>query len=168
MRRHTLGLLRWGYLAGNTFFALMERSLSDEYLVRCLTPSRSGVIKSLRSGPAGIPLGLPTIFSMHMNSSDPRAVDAMAKYASKKKMSFDMRKPVSSSGELKSEASAESGVLGDAGHVQIRSKKSAKLLATAIYYAANSTAGDLTLADVEKAVQTEANSHLLMLEERES
>ena len=37
-----VGIWIRGSFQGSAFFEMMEKSLSDEYLVRCLTPTRSG------------------------------------------------------------------------------------------------------------------------------
>ena len=101
----------------------MEQALADEYLVRCLTPNRSGQIKIAQHD--GL---LPSIFSTKIRRSDPRAVNAMAKYALAKNIVFRGSTPMMStrSGEKPLQTEAD---------IQISSKKSARLLATAIYYA---------------------------------
>lgn len=94
------------------------QALSDEYLVRCLTPSRSGRIKSQKNDI------MPTIFKTKLRRSDPRAVNAMAKYAVAKNLSFGSP----STGSAAASTSTRNS------NIQISSKKSARLLATAIYY----------------------------------
>jgi hypothetical protein len=64
---------------------------------------------------------LPTIFQTKLQRSDPRVVNAMAKYAVGKNLTFG------AAGSAKS-------INGDSKNIQISSKKSARLLATAIYY----------------------------------
>ena len=129
----------------------MEKALSDEYLVRCITPTRAGKVKPVKSAvTAG---GLPSIFHTKMNRSDPRAVTAMAKYAERRHIPANIGKRLSRT--IKSSPAtqhAEAAV--DSGSVQIRSTKSARLLATAIYYALKppGSMGDLTRDDVERAL----------------
>ena len=101
----------------------MEQALADEYLVRCLTPNRSGQIKIAHHD--GL---LPSIFSAKIRRSDPRAVNAMAKYALAKNLVFRGSTPVASRHSSEQPQQTETDV-------QISSKKSARLLATAIYYA---------------------------------
>ena len=101
----------------------MEQALADEYLVRCLTPNRSGQIKIAHHD--GL---LPSIFSAKIRRSDPRAVNAMAKYALAKNLVFSGSTPVASRHSSEQPQQTETDI-------QISSKKSARLLATAIYYA---------------------------------
>lgn len=75
-----------GSFQSSAFFESMESSLSDEYLVRCLTPSRSGKIKPLGKRTQAAAKALPAIFRTEMNRSDPRAVAAMVKYLGTKKL----------------------------------------------------------------------------------
>ena len=90
-----------------------SQALNDEYVIRCLTPSRSGRLRAQKGDL------MPSIFKTKLRRSDPRAVNAMAKYAVASNLSF---------GTL-----GNSTTNNDA--IKISSKKSARLLATAVYYA---------------------------------
>lgn len=64
---------------------------------------------------------LPTIFKTKLQRSDPRVVNAMAKYAVGKNLTF-------------AAVGSATNSVGDSVNTQVSSKKSARLLATAIYY----------------------------------
>lgn len=72
---------------GKAFFDQMQQALADEYLVRCLTPNRSGHIKTRSQHDRHDGL-FPSIFKAQIRRSDPRAVNAMAKYAVAKNLVF--------------------------------------------------------------------------------
>jgi hypothetical protein len=131
--------IRYSFESG-TYFTQMERALMDEYLLRCLTPSRSGVIypvrrrgdttllQSKRSAAkhhARVPAtterqwrdsGHRILSGVKISRQDPRAVAAMARYTVEMRLSL---------GNIIS--------TGKAVDYQVGSIKAARLLATAIY-----------------------------------
>jgi len=87
---------------------------------------------------------LPTIFKTNLQRSDPRVVNAMAKYAVAKNLTF---------GAAGNGANSNDG----SKNFQISSKKSARMLATAIYYSLKQVSSQSARGVVASAYSSKLN-----------